>query len=172
MEGILKNTWFIAIQVIIVGGQIVIVFLGGQVFSVRRLDQPSQWAVSLLFGALTVPVGMMIRLIPDKAISKLISYVWPGAKGPEPGIPGESRQYGWDFALEGIRDQLAFMNKVRGGRLRHIIHQHPQVFRKSRGSSRPPYSSSLPNAVGNLAPATESTPLIRGSGTSQAQSEV
>ena len=167
MEGILKNTWFIAIQVIIVGGQIVIVLLGGQVFSVRRLDQPSQWGVSLLFGVLTVPVGVMIRLIPDKVISKLISYIWPGAKGPEPDVSGESRQYGWDFALEEIRDQLAFMKKIRGGRLRHIIRKHPKVFRKSRGSSRPPYSSSLPNVVGDLAPATESTPLIRDSGTSQ-----
>lgn len=172
MEGILKNTWFIAIQVIIVSGQIVIVFLGGQVFSVRRLDQPSQWVVSMLFGALTVPVGVMIRLIPDKVIAKLISYIWPGAKVPEPDVSGESRQYGWDFALEEIRDQLAFMKKVRGGRLRHIIHKHPEIFRKSRGSSCPPYSSSLPNAVGDLAPATESTPLIRGSGTSQTQSEV
>ncbi|KAL4766981.1 calcium ion P-type ATPase [Aspergillus nidulans var. acristatus] len=172
MEGILKNTWFIAIQVIIVSGQIVIIFLGGQVFSVRRLDQPSQWGVGVLFGALTVPVGVMIRLIPDKVIFKLISYIWPGAKGPEPGVSGESRQYGWDFALEEIRDQLAFMKKVRGGRLRHIIHKHPQIFRKSRGSSRPPYSSSLPNAVGGLALATESTPLIHGSGTSQTHSEV
>lgn len=172
MEGILKNTWFIAIQVIIVGGQIVIVFLGGQVFSVRRLDQPSQWAVSLLFGALTVPVGIMIRLIPDKLISKLISYVWPGAKGPEPGISGESRQYGWDFALEGVRDQLAFMKKVRGGRLRHIIHKHPQVFLNSRGNSRPSDSSTKPTAGGDFAPASERTPLIHGSGTSQSQSQV
>ncbi|KAL4864246.1 hypothetical protein BDV12DRAFT_176467 [Aspergillus spectabilis] len=184
MEGILKNRWFIAIQVIIIGGQIVIIFLGGQVFSVQRLDQPSQWAVSVLFGALTVPVGVMIRLIPDKVSSKLIEYIWPRAKGPEPDASGESHHYGWDFALEKTRDQLAFMKKVRGGRLRHIIHKHPQDFLQPRGSSQPPYSSSLPTVVEDTAAndhimdgysttplASERTPLIRGSGTSRVQSQ-
>jgi Ca2+-transporting ATPase len=184
MEGILNNRWFIAIQIIIIGGQIVIIFLGGQVFSVRRLDQPSQWAVSVLFGALAIPVGIMIRLIPDKAISKLISHIWPRAKGPEADISGESHHYGWDFALEETREQLAFMKKVRGGRLRHIIHKHPQAFLQSRGSSQPSFSSTLPTAFEDTAanyhtmeghstslPASERTPLIRGSGTSQVRSQ-
>jgi hypothetical protein len=35
-----------------------------------------------------------------------------------------------DDPLEEIRDQLAFMKRLRGGRLRHIRHklQHPQEF--------------------------------------------
>lgn len=41
------------------------------------LDQPSQWAVSVLLGALAVPMGMMIRSVPDKVISKLILYIRP-----------------------------------------------------------------------------------------------
>lgn len=126
MEGILRNRWFIGIQVIIIGGQIMIIFLGGKAFSVRCLDQPSQWAVSVLLGALTVPIGVMIRLIPDKLIFKVIMYIWPRVKGPGRDVSGESRHYGWDLALEKIRDQPAFMKKVRGGRLRHIIHKHPK----------------------------------------------
>jgi Ca2+-transporting ATPase len=184
IEGILNNRWFIAIQVIIIGGQIMIIFLGGQVFSVQRLDQPSQWAASVLFGALAVPLGVMIRLIPDKFISKLISYIWPRSKGPEPDISGESRHYGWDLAVKETRDQLTFMKKVRGGRLRHIIHKHPQIFLQSRGSSQIPHSSMLPTAVEDTAannhimdgystalPVSERTPLIRGNGTNQIQSQ-
>ncbi|KAL2801543.1 hypothetical protein BJX63DRAFT_417160, partial [Aspergillus granulosus] len=182
MEGILNNRWFITIQVIIIGGQIMIIFLGGQVFSVQRLDQPSQWAASVLFGALAVPLGVMIRLIPDKFISKLISYIWPCSKGPEPDISGESRYYGWDLAVKETRDQLTFLKKVRGGRLRHIIHKHPQVFPQSRGSSQFLHSSMLPTAVEDTAannhimdgystalPVSERTPLICGNGTNQSQ---
>lgn len=179
MEGILRNRWFIGIQVIIIGGQIMIIFLGGKAFSVRCLDQPSQWAVSVLLGALTVPIGVMIRLIPDKLIFKVIMYVWPRAKGPGRDVSGESRHYGWDLALEGIRDQPAFMKKVRGGRLRHIIHKHPQVFFQSHGSSQLPYPSTLPTTIKDTAasghispPASERTPLICGNGTRQSPSQV
>jgi Ca2+-transporting ATPase len=185
MEGILSNRWFIGIQVIIIGGQVMIIFLGGKAFSVRCLDQPSQWAVSVLLGALTVPIGVMIRLIPDKLIFKVIMYIWPRAKGPGRDVSGESRHYGWDLALEGIRDQPAFMKKVRGGRLRHIIHKHPQVFFQSYGSSQLPYPSTLPTTIKDTAasghimdrcstspPASERTPLICGNGTRQSPSQV
>jgi Ca2+-transporting ATPase len=177
MEGILNNRWFLAIQAIIIGGQILIIFFGGQVFSVQRLNQPSQWAVSVLLGALALLVGVLIRLIPDKVISKLILHIWPRSKAPEPEISGANRQYGWDFAIEEIRDQLAFMKKVRGGRLRHIIHKHPQVFNPSRGSSQLSYSSTLSTAVGHTAtnshirdgyltslPVSERAPLLRAVG--------
>ncbi|KID81075.1 calcium ion P-type ATPase (Eurofung) [Metarhizium guizhouense ARSEF 977] len=178
MEGILSNRWFIVIQVIIIGGQILIIFLGGKAFSVQRLrlDQPSQWAVSVLLGALAVPVGVMIRLIPDKVISKSILYIWPRARGSELGVSGKSRHYRRDLALEDICGQLAFMKKVRGGRLRHIIHKHPQVFLQSRGSSHPQYSSTtaandhITGGYSTSPPASERTPLIRGCGASQSLS--
>ncbi|OJI80378.1 hypothetical protein ASPTUDRAFT_193781 [Aspergillus tubingensis CBS 134.48] len=59
MEGILRNTWFIIIQVIIIGGQVLIVSVGGKAFSVQRLDQPSQWAVSILLGAFAIPAEIL-----------------------------------------------------------------------------------------------------------------
>lgn len=182
MEGVLSNKWFIMIQVIIVGGQILIIFLGGKAFAVQRLDQPSQWAVSVGFGALAVPMGIIIRLVPDDAISTLILYIWPPTSSPELVVSGESYHYEGDMTVEDIRDQLAFMKKVRGGRLRHIIHKHPQVFFiHSRGRSRLPHSPTppaLPTAVEATAtvdntvdsdlaspPASERTPLIRDGGT-------
>ncbi|KAJ5166082.1 calcium ion P-type ATPase [Penicillium capsulatum] len=186
MEGILSNRWFIVIQVIIIGGQVMIIFLGGKAFSVQCLDQPSQWAVSVLLGALTVPMGVMIRLIPETVISKFILYIYPRTKGPELDVSGESRHCGWDLSLEGIRDQPAFMKKVRGGRLRHIIHKHPQVFFRTNGHSHLPWSSTLPATIeedmvandqvmdgcSTPLPASERTPLICGSGTKQSQLQV
>jgi hypothetical protein len=58
----------------------------------------------VLFRALVVLLGVMIRLILDKFISKLISYIWPRSKGPEPDISGESRYYGWDLAVKETHD--------------------------------------------------------------------
>ncbi|CAG8427274.1 unnamed protein product [Penicillium salamii] len=147
MEGIWKNNWFIGIQLIIIGGQVLIVFVGGAAFSVKRLDQGSQWAVSLVLGALSLPIAVIIRLIPDEFVSRLIPNFWSRDKGPELVISDEDRNYEWNPAIEEIRDQLAFIKRVRGGRLRHIRHklQHPQEFLpRSRSGSRSRDSSSPP----------------------------
>jgi Ca2+-transporting ATPase len=147
MERIWKNKWFIGIQVIIVGGQILIIFVGGAAFSVKRLDQGSQWAVSLVLGAISLPVAVIIRLIPDEFVARLVPNFWHRKKGPELVISDEDRNYEWNPALEEIRDQLAFIKRIRGGRLRTIRHklQHPQEFLpRSRSGSRSRDSSSPP----------------------------
>lgn len=152
MERIWKNKWFIGIQVIIIGGQVLIIFVGGAAFSVKRLDQGSQWAVSLVLGAISVPVAVIIRLIPDEFIARLVPNFWHRDKGPELVISDEDRNYEWNPALEEIRDQLAFIKRVRGGRLRHIRHklQHPQEFLpRSRSGSRSRDSSSPPTPTGD-----------------------
>ncbi|KAJ5917433.1 ATPase P-type K/Mg/Cd/Cu/Zn/Na/Ca/Na/H-transporter [Penicillium verhagenii] len=158
MEGVWRNKWFIGIQIIIIGGQVLIIFIGGQAFSVKRLDQGSQWAVSLVLGALSLPIAVVIRLIPDSFASKLVPHFWHRKKAsPELVVSDEDRRYEWNPALEEIRDQLAFIKTVRGGRLRHIRHklQHPQEFlprsrsgSRSRESSVPP----TPNADDNGSP--------------------
>ncbi|KAJ5975946.1 ATPase P-type K/Mg/Cd/Cu/Zn/Na/Ca/Na/H-transporter [Penicillium waksmanii] len=146
MEGVWRNKWFIGIQLIIIGGQILIIFVGGQAFSVKRLDQGSQWAVSLVLGAISLPIAVVIRLIPDEFASKFVPHFWHHRKqeGPELVVSDEDRRYEWNPALEEIRDQLAFIKSVRGGRIRHIRHklQHPQEFLpRSRSGSRSRESS-------------------------------
>ncbi|KAJ5904063.1 ATPase P-type K/Mg/Cd/Cu/Zn/Na/Ca/Na/H-transporter [Penicillium tannophilum] len=152
MEGIWRNKWFIGIQVIIIGGQVLIIFVGGQAFSVKRLDQGSQWAVSLVLGAISLPIAVIIRLIPDSFASKLVPQFWHRKKaGPELVVSDEDRRYEWNPALEEIRDQLAFIKIVRGGRLSHIRHklQHPQEFLpRSRSGSRSRESSVPPTPTG------------------------
>lgn len=143
-DGMIRNRWFLGIQAIIIGGQVLIIFVGGQAFSVQRLNGP-QWGVSLVLGVLSIPIGMVIRLIPDELITKLIPTFWRRNKGPELWISDEAegdRRFQWNPALEEIRDQLTFIKKLRGGRLTHLKHkiQHPQEllpgFPRSRSSSR------------------------------------
>ena len=143
-DGMIRNRWFLGIQAIIVGGQVLIIFVGGQAFSVERLNGP-QWGVSIVLGVLSIPIGMVIRLIPDEIVTKLIPTFWRRQKGPELWISDEAdgdRRFKWNPALEEIRDQLTFIKRLRGGRLTHIKHkiQHPQEllpsFPRSRSSSR------------------------------------
>jgi P-type Ca2+ transporter type 2C len=59
-----------------VGLQILIVFVGGQAFSVTLLTGP-QWAVSLVLGLLTLVIGALIRCIPDLPFQRMIDAVKP-----------------------------------------------------------------------------------------------
>ncbi|KAJ5902140.1 ATPase P-type K/Mg/Cd/Cu/Zn/Na/Ca/Na/H-transporter [Penicillium taxi] len=157
LEGIWRNKWFIGIQLIIVGGQILIIFVGGRAFSVKRLNEGGQWAVSLVLGAISIPIAVVIRLIPDEFISKIIPHFWHHKEaGPELVVSDEHR-YEWNPALEEIYDQLAFIKRVRGGRLKHIRHklQHPQeLLPRSRSGSRSRDSSvsPTPNAENGESP--------------------
>ncbi|OJJ49724.1 hypothetical protein ASPZODRAFT_128236 [Penicilliopsis zonata CBS 506.65] len=138
-EGMFKNFWFLGIQLIIVAGQVMIVFVGGRAFSVYRLDG-TQWAVSLVLGVLALPVAVVIRLIPDEFLRRMIPTIWPRKKAPEVLVSDEDqRRFEWNPALEEIRDQLTFLKTVRGGRLKNLRHklQHPEeLLPRSRSGSR------------------------------------
>jgi len=82
-EGVLSNWLFITVSSIMVGAQILIVFVGGAAFSVVPLTGV-QWAVSLVLGFLTLPLGVLIRTVPDGPFEKAISLVvlvWDKAWG-------------------------------------------------------------------------------------------
>jgi P-type Ca2+ transporter type 2C len=62
---ITNNKWFLGILAIMVGGQILIVFVGGAAFVVERLPWQG-WLISIILGACSIPVAMLTRkLIPD-----------------------------------------------------------------------------------------------------------
>ncbi|KAL4755063.1 hypothetical protein BDW72DRAFT_164989 [Aspergillus terricola var. indicus] len=160
-DGLLRNRWFIGIQFIIVGGQILIIFVGGHAFSVTRLDG-AQWAVCLILGVISIPVGVIIRLIPDEFLRKLIP-TFHRKKGPELIVSDEDRRFEWNPALEEIRDQLKFFKSLRGGRLRKVAHklQHPQeLLPRSRSGSRSRENSAPGTPVGD---SSEGTPPFSAS---------
>ncbi|KAF7730071.1 hypothetical protein EC973_003017 [Apophysomyces ossiformis] len=61
---ILKNKFFIFIFFLCVLGQAIIVNFGGVAFQVTQVGGP-EWAISIVVGFISLPIGMMIRLIPD-----------------------------------------------------------------------------------------------------------
>ena len=139
-EGILRNYFFVGIQFIIIGGQILIVFLGGDAFSTHRLNR-AQWGYSVVLGLLSIPVAVMIRMIPDDLIRKMIPSWFIRKATPKLLVSDEERQSEWNAALEEIREELTFMKMLRGGRLNVLRYklQHPvEAFlpRSRSGSSR------------------------------------
>lgn len=139
-EGIQRNYFFIGIQFIIVGGQIMIVFIGGDAFSTHRLNG-AQWGYSVVLGFLSIPVAVMIRMIPDDLIRKLIPSWFIRKATPRLMVSDEERQDKWNLALEEIREELTFLKTLRGGRLNVLRYklQHPveTLLPRSRsGSSR------------------------------------
>lgn len=135
-----KNYWFLGIQFIIVGFQIVIVFVGGAAFSVHKLNGP-QWGYSIVLGVLSIPVAIVIRLVPDELFERLIPHI-PNRKRASPTLLVEDDQevQRWNPGLEEIRDELTFLKKIRGGRMSELAYklQHPReaFLPRSRSASR------------------------------------
>jgi P-type Ca2+ transporter type 2C len=166
-EGMLKNKYFIGIQVIIIGAQVLIVFLGSTAFHVHRLNT-AQWLYSLILGMLSLPVAIIIRLIPDELIRKFIPHRWSRNRTPQLFISDEERHFEWNPAIEEIREELTFLKKVRGGRLTSIRYklQHPRetLLPRSRSGSHSRSTHSLPQT-----PDTENL-RVPSEGNSPAQS--
>ncbi|KAL8722536.1 MAG: hypothetical protein Q9225_001004 [Loekoesia sp. 1 TL-2023] len=148
-EGVQRNYFFIGIQFIIVAGQVMIIFVGGRAFSTVRLNG-SQWAYSLILGLISIPVAMLLRLIPDKYVGKIIPRGFRRKATPELRISDAERQYEWNPALVEIKEELSFLKKLRGGRLNLLVYrlQHPRETLLSRSRSASRTSSIPPTPVG------------------------
>jgi Ca2+-transporting ATPase len=147
-----QNKWFIGIQFIIIAGQVMIIFVGGQAFSVTRLNG-AQWGISLVLGLLPIPVAVIIRLIPDELIRKVIP-IWTHKQGPQLLVSDEDRHCEWYPRLEEIGDHLSFLKTVRGGRLKNLRYklQHPvSLITRSRSGSRSRNNSISQTPVGDQA---------------------
>ncbi|KAK4871350.1 hypothetical protein LT330_000587 [Penicillium expansum] len=63
-EGMFRNYWFLGINAIMIGGQIMIVYVGGQAFNVTRLSG-TLWGVCIICSIACLPWAIALRLIPD-----------------------------------------------------------------------------------------------------------
>ncbi|KAI0004420.1 calcium-translocating P-type ATPase [Xylariaceae sp. FL0662B] len=144
-EGLLQNWFFIGINVAMCGAQVLIIFVGSTPFSISPKDPPqtsAQWACAIIIGVVSIPVGMAIRLIPDDLIRKCI----PSVLRRKPRIPGlsisdEERFNDYTEVLADVRDELAFLKKLKGGRLNNLKFavKHPRetfMMAKSPSHSR------------------------------------
>ncbi|PYH79600.1 calcium-translocating P-type ATPase [Aspergillus uvarum CBS 121591] len=69
-QGILKNAWFMVINVLMVGGQILIIFVGGEAFGVTRLSG-AQWGYCLGFAVVCIPWAAVLKFVPDRDLLML-----------------------------------------------------------------------------------------------------
>lgn len=149
LEGVYRNYFFIGIQFIIIGCQVLIVFVGGRAFSVHRLNR-AQWIYSIILGLFSIPVAMILRLIPDSFIAKFVPDSLLRTKTPKVTVSDEERQFEWNEGLEKIRDELTFLKRVRGGRLTMLKYklQHPDLLiPRSRSNSTHSRSRSRTNSL-------------------------
>lgn len=63
-EGMFRNYWFLGINAIMVGGQVMIIYVGGQAFSVTRLSA-TLWGVCVICSIACLPWAIVLRIIPD-----------------------------------------------------------------------------------------------------------
>ncbi|KAL3481353.1 hypothetical protein BJX99DRAFT_163836 [Aspergillus californicus] len=72
--GLHRNWFFIGINIIMVGCQIVIAFFGGAAFSIVRIHD-EQWAIVILVAAISLPWAIVVRLFPDPLFAVIAKFV-------------------------------------------------------------------------------------------------
>ncbi|PUU82388.1 hypothetical protein B9Z19DRAFT_1099224 [Tuber borchii] len=117
-EGVQNNWFFIGINVVMVGGQVMIVFVGGDAFGVKKLNGV-QWGISIILGAISIPVAVVIRLVPDQVFAKILPD-WMSKKENGNIYVGNQDRFQWNEGIEAVREELAFLKMVRGGRLNQL----------------------------------------------------
>ncbi|RYC56583.1 hypothetical protein CHU98_g9625 [Xylaria longipes] len=168
LEGITHNYFFLGINIVVIGLQILIIFVGNTPFNISALQPPQtgpQWATALILGALSIPIGMLIRLIPDDLIRKCIPASWKRKSSP-PGlmISDEERFNDYPDVFTDVRNELAFLRKLKGGRLNNLKFavQHPRETFMSRtrspsrsrsNSMRAPHTPTREDSFGAPSPA-------------------
>ncbi|OBA19870.1 Ca2+-transporting P-type ATPase [Metschnikowia bicuspidata var. bicuspidata NRRL YB-4993] len=65
-----RNWYFIVITVLIGAMQVLIMFVGGAAFTIVR-QTPAMWATAIICGMVSVPVGMVIRIVPNWWVVKI-----------------------------------------------------------------------------------------------------
>jgi Ca2+-transporting ATPase len=127
-EGLHRNFLFIFMMAIMIAGQLIIVYVGGEAFVVRRLTG-EQWAMSVGLGFGSIPIGILIRLFPDWILQRCADAVrrkWPRwlrfrhkKKKSDAESPARGQE-NYNAVFWNIRDDLDFLRRVRGGRIRAL----------------------------------------------------
>ncbi|KAI9876188.1 MAG: plasma membrane calcium [Pleopsidium flavum] len=73
-EGVHRNWFFIGINAVMIGGQIMIVFVGGKAFQITRIDG-TQWAICLVCALFCLPWAIVLRCIPDKYAKAVFDFI-------------------------------------------------------------------------------------------------
>ncbi|KAK5168038.1 plasma membrane calcium [Saxophila tyrrhenica] len=154
-EGIFNNLFFIFIFFIMIAGQTLIIFVGSwNVFQAQR-QGARNWGIALILGAISLPIGVVIRLIPDEVASRLVPPFiknFASRRQQKLTLNDEENPFEFNQALMDLKDELGWIKKYKGGRINSLKFslQHPkEAFLQSRSPSRSRASSSLPRTPNN-----------------------
>lgn len=123
-----------------VGGQILIIFKGGEAFKVAPLTG-KEWGLSIGLGAISIPWGALIRKMPDSWLSGVLPWImariWAKKAVEEKSLDMHDE--------DNLRPPLRMMSSLRGprvqqhvgfrARMHHIkektkekmvVHEHPE----------------------------------------------
>lgn len=92
-----------------------------------------EWAISLALGLIALPLGAVIRLIPNEPCERIFRKLrlLPQPEAPPTMLP--DAEPGFAFAVDQVRDNLSTFAKLRGGRMRGSSFVH-----KSRSAGPDP----------------------------------
>ncbi|KAL4401455.1 plasma membrane calcium transporter [Malassezia pachydermatis] len=123
-DGIHRNIWFLLILLVEVGCQVLIIFKGDSVFSVKPLNG-RDWGISLVAGFVSWPLGALTRMCPTAPLERLLIKL-KLMKDPNAlpvAVPNEDSDTvslsNWNEpAIGQIAKQIGAFSNIRGGRLR------------------------------------------------------
>ncbi|KAG6895383.1 hypothetical protein C0992_001570 [Termitomyces sp. T32_za158] len=130
-EGMLKNRYFLGITLIEIAVQVLIVFVGGDAFQVTTL-KGREWGISLALGIVSLPLGALIRLLPNEPFDKLFKKL--GFLGRPEGLPTVSAEgEAWSNTVNIVKQNLGTFTNIRGGRSRSssIVTRGKMVLKRS-----------------------------------------
>ncbi|PLW48503.1 hypothetical protein PCASD_04243 [Puccinia coronata f. sp. avenae] len=148
-HGIQRNYYFMVIFLIMLGGQILIVEVGGAAFQVTSIGW-RDWLISVIIGLISLPLGVLIKLVPTEPIGRLV-YGWGWLRDPsklevevvdlgkeyqdEDRPEPENESNKWNPAIDRVRDNLALFSQIRGGRMRSssFVKRSRQFLLKEKG---------------------------------------
>lgn len=121
-EGITRNWFFIGINLIMIGGQVLIIFVGGEAFEIVPLNG-KEWGLSVGLGAISLPWGVLIRMFRDEWVAACLPWFIRKRWAPESITPSKMEAHRRNtFELEeGIRPPLRTLSTLRGDRARQHI---------------------------------------------------
>lgn len=132
--------FFVGISAIMCAGQVLIVFYGGAAFQISKYQSPAMWGIAIVLGLLSIPVGILIRLIPDAWCIALIPSFLKNRGSKVPGLTVSDEEMDmYPEPLADVRDELNFLRRMKGGRLNNLKFaiQHPKetLMQRSRSPS-------------------------------------
>lgn len=104
-EGVHRNYLFMGINVLMVGGQVLIIFVGGAAFGVTPLDGV-QWAICFGCSVFCIFWAAVLKLVPDKYCAVVIDAV-----GKVGGGVARLWRTLWCRVVAGVRKSLALFRR-------------------------------------------------------------